>query len=515
MREPSRSRHVSFFPNHHLASFPKSTARKSSKKYSGNQTPQKTMSYQPNPWPTQKTSLYPEVIDSNAEAPPPLSSSSSRNNLYPTVDTSDLTENLFPVTYEAGYYNDPHSPSAPPQAVEETLIKVPGAILHLIDKSYSVELACGDLTIVRLVQDRNTVAVLASVADEIQWPLTKDEAAVKLDGSHYFFALRLPHDQDSDSSDEDGTKKKRKKKKEKTKSETTNGDDSDLLNYGLTIASKGQENLLKELDRILQDYSCFSVQNVSERAKEALGGEIAKETAPMELEGKKKEAVEESCTAYWTTLAPNVEDYSGTAAKLIAAGSGQLIRGILWCGDVTVERLRWGNEVMKKRMAPGEANAEVSPETLKRIKRVKSVTRTTQRVATGVLSGVVKVSGFFTSSVANTKAGKKFFSLLPGEIILASLDGFNKVCDAVEVAGKNVMSTSSTVTTELVSHRYGEKAAEATNEGLDAAGHAIGTAWTAFKIRKALNPKSVLKTSTLAKSAAKAAAADMKSKMNS
>jgi len=27
------------------------------------------------------------------------------------------------------------------------------------------------------------------------------------------------------------------------------------------------------------------------------------------------------------------------------------------------------------------------------------------------------------------------------------------VCDAVEVAGKNVMSTSSTVTTELVDHR--------------------------------------------------------------
>lgn len=28
-----------------------------------------------------------------------------------------------------------------------------------------------------------------------------------------------------------------------------------------------------------------------------------------------------------------------------------------------------------------------------------------------------------------------------------------KVCDAVEVAGRNVMSTSSTVTTGLVSHR--------------------------------------------------------------
>lgn len=49
----------------------------------------------------------------------------------------------------------------------------------------------------------------------------------------------------------------------------------------------------------------------------------------------------------------------------------------------------------------------------------------TEKVALGVLSGAVKVSGFFTSSVANSKAGKKFFGLLPGEIILASLDGFS------------------------------------------------------------------------------------------
>ena len=78
--------------------------------------------------------------------------------------------------------------------------------------------------------------------------------------------------------------------------------------------------------------------------------------------------MEEQSAAYWTTLAPNLEDYSGMAAKLIAAGSGQLIRGILWCGDVTVERLKWGNEVLKKRVKPG-SNSEISPETLKRIKR--------------------------------------------------------------------------------------------------------------------------------------------------
>lgn len=66
----------------------------------------------------------------------------------------------------------------------------------------------------------------------------------------------------------------------------------------------------------------------------------------------------------------------------------------------------------------------------------------------------------------------------------------------------------------LNNSRYGEKAAEATSEGLDAAGHAIGTAWAAFKIRKALNPKSVLKPTTLAKSAAKAAS-EVKGKKSS
>jgi len=50
-----------------------------------------------------------------------------------------------------------------------------------------------------------------------------------------------------------------------------------------------------------------------------------------------------------------------------------------------------------------------------------------EKVALGVLSGAVKVSGFLTSSVVNSKPGKKFFSFLPGEVLLASLDGFSKL----------------------------------------------------------------------------------------
>jgi spartin len=100
-----------------------------------------------------------------------------------------------------------------------------------------------------------------------------------------------------------------------------------------------------------------------------LDGSVAREMSPGELESdEKKELMGKSSAAYWTTLAPNVEDYSSGVAKLIAAGSGQMIRGILWCGDVTVDRLKWGNEFLKKRMNQS-FNSEISPEAMRRMKR--------------------------------------------------------------------------------------------------------------------------------------------------
>ncbi|XP_073153765.1 protein EARLY-RESPONSIVE TO DEHYDRATION 7, chloroplastic-like [Henckelia pumila] len=447
--------------------------------------------------------MYPRISDPSLRTSPPRRNSAS-GGLYPTIDMKDLAENLFPDANDPQTYPYQPSASAPPETIEETLISFPAAILHLIDSQYSVELATGDLRILRLRQGSNTVAAFAAVSDDIQWPLTKDLAAVKLDSSHYFFTFKPPRQaEDSDSSDDE----------EKKSLNKSNNPGCEMLSYGLTVVSKGQKGLLKELDVILETYCTFSVHKVDEKGVLAEGGLAAGDVSVKDLktDGKKKEAVEGQCAAYWTTLAPNVEEYSGTAARLIAAGSGQLIKGVLWCGDVTVDRLKKGNEIMIKRMAPG-GKAEIDPNTLKRIKRVKRVTKMTEKVASGVLSGAVKVTGFFTGSVANSKIGKKFFGLLPGEIILASLDGFSKICDAVEVAGKNVMSTSSTVTTGLVTHRYGEEAGKATSEGLDAAGHAIGTAWTVFKIRKAFNPKSVLKPSALAKSAAESAAAERKGK---
>ncbi|MED6161954.1 hypothetical protein PIB30_065846 [Stylosanthes scabra] len=384
--------------------------------------------------------------------------------------------------------------SSSQQPFQHVLVKIPGVFLHLIENDSSVELATGDLTITAINEGENVVAVIACVGGDqvVQWPLTKDVSAVKLDESHYFFTLRVPNNNQKQAEEDD--------------------DDYDVLSYGLTVASKGQEGVLMELDEALERYSILSVEKV----ENVQGWEVVvpRETSPeeMKVSGEKRDLVEESSKAYWTTLAPNVEDYSSRFARWIAAGSGQVVRGILWCGDVTVDRLKSGNDFFKRRMKPASSQSQISPAAMESMKRVKRLTKMSEKVATGILSGVVKVSGFFTSSVVNSKAGKKFFSFLPGEIILATMDGFNKVCDAVEVAGRNVMSTSSVVTTELVSHKYGEEAGKVTNEGLGAAGHAMGAAWTVFKIRKALNPKSVMKPTTLAKAAAKANYAQLKTR---
>lgn len=255
--------------------------------------------------------------------------------MYPTIQMHELAENLFPET------DDEKAAPAEFDSLEQVLVSIPGSIVHLIDKERSVELASGDFSVVQLLQGGNAVAALARVGDQIQWPLARDEAAVKLDDSHYFFSLRVP---------------------------AAANDGEDLLNYGLTIAAKGQEGKVRELDAVLEKFSAFKVEKAAAVVEQGWWGAVAREVSPEEMKGEKKEEVEKSAAAYWTTLAPNVEEYSGSVAKLIAAGSGQLVRGILWCGDVTVDRLKWGNEFLTKRMGKA-SSSEISPQALRRLKR--------------------------------------------------------------------------------------------------------------------------------------------------
>jgi hypothetical protein len=59
--------------------------------------------------------------------------------------------------------------------------------------------------------------------------------------------------------------------------------------------------------------------------------------------------------------------------------------------------------------------------------RARRITQMSNNVANSILSGVLKVSGFVANTLINSKPTRKFFKLMPGEVILASLDGFGKL----------------------------------------------------------------------------------------
>lgn len=463
----------------------------------------------------QQQSLYPEVPQSHPDHNTPFNSkpaaatgAGAGDSLYPTVNPDELAENLFPA--------DAAEDDAPaPPTVEETLVAVPGAQLHLVDPDRSLDLGAGTLSVVRLRQGDHAVAVLARLTptktskwrgllgilssgggssssnEPVQWPLAGDVAVVKLDAGHYFFSLHVPHTDHPDDADD-----------------ADSPDGETALSYGLTVAGKGQEKVLEELDAVLKEYTTFSVKEVDAGASgnEVMDTRAVSEITPEEAAGDKKEIMEEQSAAFWTTIAPNVDDYSSSVARLIAKGSGQLVRGIIWCGDITAGGIKCGEAVLTKGAGANGKPTQVKPSSLRRMKRARRITQMSNNVANSILSGVLKVSGFVANTLINSKPTRKFFKLMPGEVILASLDGFGKVCDAVEVSGKNVMQTSSVVTTSVVTHRYGDQAGEITQDYLHATGNALGVAWAVFKIRKAFDPKGQLKKSSLASSAAHAVA---------
>jgi hypothetical protein len=57
--------------------------------------------------------------------------------------------------------------------------------------------------------------------------------------------------------------------------------------------------------------------------------------------------------------------------------------------------------------------------------RAKKLSRMTEKLSENLLVGVVTVSDGVTAPVVGSKAGQKFFRMLPGDVLLASLDAFS------------------------------------------------------------------------------------------
>lgn len=342
----------------------------------------------------------------------------------------------------------------------QVLFQVPGCTVHLMDEGETLELAKGEFTLVRILDEDVPLATIVKVGQDLQWPLTKDEPVVKLDSFHYLFSLPMK--------------------------------DGNPLSYGVTFSwGQGQygsssSSLGSTLDSFLKEHSCFSG---------------AASTGNKHVD--------------WKEYAPRIEDYNNVLAKAIAGGTGQIVKGIFKCSNAYTSQVQKGGEIILTPAGAGEKKGitasngyESSGATRsstgvnKSLKRVRKLSKMTEKMSKAMLDMVGVASGTVMAPLVNSKPGKAFLSMVPGEVLLASLDAVNKVIDAAEIAEKQAFSATSTAATRMMTDRFGKRAGEATEDVLATAGHCANSAWNIFRIRKAITPSSTA-TSGMLNNAAK------------
>ncbi|GLT51694.1 hypothetical protein SLA2020_250870 [Shorea laevis] len=336
---------------------------------------------------------------------------------------------------------------------QEILLQIPNCTVHLMDEGEAMELAWGDFTLLQISDQNVPLATVIKVGDDLQWPLTKDEPVVKLDSLHYLFSLPMK--------------------------------DGDPLSYGVTFPEQqgqGGGNL-GLLDSFLKEHTCFSGDGATTKRSKDLD---------------------------WKGFAPRIEDYNNILAKAIAGGTGQIVKGIFKCSNAYTNQIQKGGEIILTQAAEEKNGVRLASRggdtkksgINKSLKRVRKLSKATEKMSKSMLDIVGLATGTVMAPLVNSRPGKAFLSMVPGEVILASLDAVNRILDAAEAAEKQALSSTSSATTRMVSERFGERAGEATEDVLATAGHVAGAAWNIFKVRKALTPSSAT-TSGVSKNAAK------------
>uniref|UniRef100_A0A0E0FSH0 Senescence domain-containing protein n=1 Tax=Oryza nivara TaxID=4536 RepID=A0A0E0FSH0_ORYNI len=358
------------------------------------------------------------------------------------------------------------STSRAPRGIrEETLLRVPGASVHLLDGAEGpVELARGDLAVVRIAKDGVAVATVARVGRGLGWPITRDEPVVRLDRLHYLFTL-------PDSTGGGGG----------------GGGGALFLNYGVSFAAP-DDALLASLDAFLKANACFSTPSSPAPSRSS----VTTTTRPAPT-------TTATADGYWNDFAPRMDSYNNVLAKAIAAGTGQLVRGIFMCSEAYATQVQRGADLIRPQAAGsvtkrsgGAGGGGASRTTGQPDAKRGGLSEMTEKMSQSLLDTVIAVTGSMAAPLLRSKQGKAFLATVPGEVILASLDAINKVMDAVEAAERRSLAATSNVVSGAVSRRYGESAGEATEDAFATAGHAVGTAWNLFKIRKAVTPSSSL-----------------------
>ncbi|KEH27196.1 putative senescence/spartin-associated [Medicago truncatula] len=342
-----------------------------------------------------------------------------------------------------------NSSTKPKTLRQEILIQIPGCRVYLMDEGEAHELTQGQFMIIKIVDENVSLATIIKIGNNVQFPLTKDEPVVKVDSLHYLFSLPVK-------------------------------DGHEPLSYGVTFPHEFSGSMAL-VESFLKEHSCFSDLKLS----------------------KKKSDLD------WEEFAPCVENYNHFLAKAIAGGTGQIVKGIFMCSNAYTNQVQkggqtilnspsdkknGGNGMVKESMNNKTAAATKNNRMNENLIRVRKLTNMTEHLSKSLLNGVGIVSGSLMAPVLKSQPGQAFLKMLPGEVLLASLDAVNKVFEAAEAAEKQTLSATSQAATRMVSNRYGEEAGEATEHVFATAGHAANTAWNVSKIRKAINPASTAAT---------------------
>ncbi|KAH9310725.1 hypothetical protein KI387_025760 [Taxus chinensis] len=125
---------------------------------------------------------------------------------------------------------------------------------------------------------------------------------------------------------------------------------------------------------------------------------------------------------YWSDVAPKVKDYHNILAKGIAAGTGQIIKGIFLCSNAYSTTVKNGGEFLRSHLKAAEEEPNSDHDKMKKTKKSSAC---------------------------------------------------YKILKAIHLAGKDAFKTTSKETTEVVTHRFGEDAGETTRDTLAIVGHAI------------------------------------------
>ncbi|XAR53386.1 hypothetical protein NMG60_11021924 [Bertholletia excelsa] len=191
------------------------------------------------------------------------------------------------------------------------------------------------------------------------------------------------------------------------------------------------------------------------------------------------------------------KDYNNFLAKAIAQGTGQIVKGIFTISNGYSNQVQKQGEMILKEGNVKKKNGHLDykgADTSKKnkvnesMKRVRELSMLTETMSKSMLDRVGIGSASVMAPAVRSQAGQAFLAMVPGEVLLASLDAVNRVLDAAEAAEKQALLATSAAATRMVSERYGESAGEATGDVLASAGHSANTAWNVFKIRKALTP---------------------------